>query len=249
LPIPAQAGQFKLYLDRADRQTEETPEGVTNIARYTLSVIPLMAGTFDMPRAVVPYLNTETGRIETAELPKLPLTVKESAAKHAAGAGTINLPANHQTTILTAEDHAENSALPWQIATSFLALAWLGTFGLWLRKRKQIRLDPKPVISTPKAVSPPPAHPLQARLLETFASRSLEEGLQQWESRHSIDDTVRAAVRAVQQLCYSRDKQFDDAQLHAMVEQAVATIRAAQTRGMPQQPDPWSPRRFSRKVE
>lgn len=237
LPTGELPKQFKFYFDRPELHKDVRSSGVEAVATYAVSAIPLTAGTFRIPALEIPYFDPDTGRMSTVKQPAVPLTV--SAPTHPrsptdvtpeappAPAGGEGLPAG--------------PARYWQAATGLFAALWLGTgLLLWRRGRGP---GPPPTPAARRA-----AHrtdqPHKDRLLEAFASPTLEEGLNAFERRHGRDDAVRDTVRAVQRRYYSRAKEQAPS-LEKAVDRAVAAIREARARGGEPVRDPWSPGAFT----
>lgn len=236
---------IKLYLDKAQRHTEENADGIVSIANYTVSVTPLAAGEFRMPTITIPYFDTLRGVIDKIELPGQTLTIKSSPSSAVA--------ATAPSTPTQKESSPSTSTLlwPWQLAALIFAVLWLITLILWQHARShaararqksgdaQISME-QPAYST--------LRPLQTLLLEAFGSQSLEQGLNEWEAAHGPDQELRNTVRAVQRLYYGNGKEkTDDADLQEAVHAAIKKIRA----DLRQQHTPentWSPASFTHRI-
>lgn len=235
---------IKLYLDKAQRHTEENADGMVSIANYTVSVTPLAAGEFRMPTITIPYFDTLRGVIDKIELPGQTLTVK-SGPSSAAVAPAPNIPTQKKSLLPT-------PALlwPWQLAALIFAVLWLITLILWRRTRSHAPPQQK-TGHTHVAIehsAPHTLRPLQTLLLEAFGSQSLEQGLTEWEATHGPDQELRNTVRAVQRLYYGYGKEkTDDADLQEAVHAAIKKIRA----DLQQQHTPentWSPASFTHRI-
>ncbi len=241
LPGLTAPANVKLYQDSAQRRTDETEDGLTNIATYILSVTPLAAGNFRLPPIRLSYFDPQRGVMDTAESPGQTLIVK-SGPKPATPTVTSPASASHSTT----ENH-EPSSLIWQITALTFAVLWLATLGLWLRARLALPPEKSVLKEIPGATRTfHAAHPLQAILLDAFGSPSLEQGLSEWEARFGVDQELRETVRAVQRLYYSKEK-VDEEKLRPAVQVAAARIRA----GTPTKQaiaDKWSPQAFTSRV-
>lgn len=239
LPGLTAPAQVKLYQDSAQRRTDETADGLTNVATYIVSATPLAAGSFRLPPIRLPYFDPQRGVMDTVESPGQTLIVK-TGPKPATPA--VAAPASRSTT----ENHG-TSALTWQITALTFAVLWLATLGLWLRARRI--LPPKNSMVKEMPVPTKTFHaarPLQTILLDAFGTPSLEQGLGEWEARFGVDQELRETVRTVQRLYYGKEK-VDEEKLRPAVQAAAAKIRA----GMPIEQavtDRWSPQAFTSRV-
>jgi hypothetical protein len=233
---------IKLYLDKAQRHTEENADGIISIANYTVSVTPLTAGEFHMPTITIPYFDTLRGVIDKIELPGQTLTVK-SGPSSAVVASAPNTPTQKESSLPT-------PALlwPWQLAALIFAVLWLITLILWQHARSHAAHTRQKTGDTQISIEQPAyrgLRPLQTLLLEAFGSQSLEQGLNEWEAAHGPDQELRNTVRAVQRLYYGYGKEkTDDADLQEVVHVAITKIRAAPRQDYTAE-NTWSPASFT----
>jgi hypothetical protein len=240
LPLPPLPPGIRVYGDHGQRGSETVTAGLTTVVTYTLSALPQSGGTFKLPPLRIPYFDTERGVMAVAELAEPSIEVP------AAGAATAPAAASANSTTAAATSTSTDSSRNWQIATLVFAALWVATLIILGRKSR-----PLPPVAeqnaAPSRAPIPPAnhHPLQAQLLAAFHSRTLEQGLSAWETRHGVNPGLRDTVRAVQQLCYGNDRNADSAALSRAVADAIAKIRAAAPRGAPVANDPWRPESFA----
>ncbi|MEQ6340799.1 MAG: BatD family protein [Gammaproteobacteria bacterium] len=239
LPGLAAPAQVKLYQDNAQRRTDETADGLTNVATYILSVTPLAAGNFRLPPIRLRYFDPQRGVMDTVESPGQTLLVN-------AGPKPVTPAVAAPASRSTAKIH-DTSSLAWQITALTFAVLWLATLGLWLRARRTPPLKKSLVKEMPGETKTfRTAHPLQAILLDAFGAPSLEQGLGEWEARFGVDQELRETVRTVQRLYYGKQK-VDEEKLRPTVQAAVARIHA----GAPIKQaiaDRWSPQAFTSRV-
>lgn len=242
LPFAPQQENFKLYFDPPERRLEILPDGgVDSIAVYSGYLMPLAAGTFTAPALELPYVDTGREQVGAAALPGQMLEVAAGApapaAEPAAPAAATPAAAPAQPT-----GPDESSALTvWQAATAVFSLAWLVTLFLWWRRPVARRPRRR---HTATAVTASPGQVLKERLLAALGNaHTLEQGLRGWEHGHGTDEEVRAAVRAVQRLCYHPGMPADEAAAQASVARALAGLSR---REIPADtpPDPWAPQAF-----
>lgn len=241
LPGLAAPAQVKLYQDNAQRRTDETADGLTNVATYIVSVTPLAAGSFRLPPIRLPYFDPQRGVMDTVESPGQTLLVK-TGPKPATPAVATPAPASRSTM----ENHG-TSTLTWQITALTFAVLWLATLGLWLRAWRI--LPPKNSMAKEMPVPTKTFHaarPLQAILLDAFGTPSLEQGLVAWEARFGVDQELRETVRTVQRLYYGKEK-VDEEKLRPAVQAAATKIRTGIT-VQQEVADKWSPQAFTSRV-
>ena len=107
---------LKLYPDPARYHTEQTSVGIMDAADYTLSIMPLFAGEYELPPIRVPYFDPDSGRAALVELPGQNITV---------AAGAIPQPdsvlAAEPTASTTVEQQQGiSSDRRWQLATAVM---------------------------------------------------------------------------------------------------------------------------------
>lgn len=231
-PVPG----LQLYVDRPLRDTEETAAGLLQTARYTLTAIPLQAGSYRLPDVQLPYFDPEAGQAQMATAPGPAFDVQANPAAPSPPAATAAAdPPGDQRA-----GHAI-SARPWIIASTSLLILWLATLALWFRQRSRQRH---------RALSPRgnrhgnPARPLEAELLDAFGAPALALGLRQFEAHHGINPALRDTVQRVQRLYYGPTQEAPSAELRAAVRQAVQMLRTAR-RAVPAAANPWLPESFT----
>jgi len=236
---------IKLYLDNAQRQVEEHADGIVSITNYTVSVTPLAAGEFRMPTIRIPYFDPQRGIADVAESSGQTLIVKTGPQPAAV---TPTTSASPQIKSASADS---GISWTWKITTIIFAALWLTTLTLWLRARalassrtpQEKTLENKTTPAQPETLT---LRPLQTMLLEAFQSQSLEQGLNDWEANHGIDQELRKIVRAVQRLYYGKEK-IDDASLQSAVRTAITRIHA-NVKVLPLSKNKWDPESFTHRA-
>ena len=241
LPLAAMPAHIKVYSDHAQRKTETVTGGLTSVVQYTLSVLPQSGGTFKLPPIRIPYFDTKRGAMAVAEAAGATLIVPAAVAAPTPTVDKTTTGSVHQTATTGAD-----KLLWWQLTTLLFAVLWIATMiRLWTRPRTAF---PETVQAAPPVQEPPPPaihHPLQAQLLAAFGSRTLEQGLDEWERHHGGDAQLRDTVRAVQHLCYGQDRDPDTGALARRVEQVAAKIRGCTSQQDNVVGDPWRPEAFT----
>ncbi len=248
LPLPPVPKAIKLYADQAQRESEVHETGVTTQVRYGFSAMPQQGGKFILPPLTIPYFNTERGELDVMELAGPALEVEAAADTAVATQAATLTSAAPRIDAGSNAPHAHDAVRPWQISTAVFALLWLASAALlwrWRARRPATVTQHKPARTHAKD-TPPAQHPLQARLLAAFGSRSLELGLREWEQTNGREAALRETVQAVQRLCYGKERERTAAtpQLQQAVEKAVTIIRHGMAPTQTQR-DMWRPESFS----
>lgn len=241
LPLGAAPDGIRLYSDRGERSDEPGTDALESVMTYTLSALPQHGGDFRLPPLRIPYFDPARGVLDVAELPGPRLHVASAPAAEPA----LEPAAANGVRAAGAADETEVKLVRrWQnIALAFAAL-WLLTLTR-LRRRTQPPAPPANAGTTPRPAPPPShPHPLKARLLGAFGSRTLEQGLNAWETVHGVDVPLRETVRAVQRLCYGQGGGADDSLIRA-VEDAVQRIAGTAAPAAEEGGDPWQPQAFA----
>lgn len=227
---------LQLYVDRPRRETEETPAGLVQVARYTLTAIPLTAGKHRLPDVHITYFDSELGRLQAVTATGPTFEVDRSAM---APASTQTVAPAQTPSMTSLGDRM--AALPWIILSLLLFLLWLITLLLWRRSNSK-KQRPGPTSVEPRRGNP--SRPLEAKLLDAFSAPSLVIGLREFETRHGINETLRNTVQRVQRLYYGPTKAEPSDDLPAAVDQVVHMVsRLGRTSATP--PNPWSPETFT----
>ncbi|MCC6209342.1 MAG: BatD family protein [Gammaproteobacteria bacterium] len=241
LPLPSATDAFKIYFDPPHRRLETGADGgVDSIAEYVGYLMPLAAGSFATPALELSYFDAEHGAIKHAVLPAETLRIAPGEAP----AEGPSLPAAETAASPRTAAAAEPPApAPWRSATIVFLIAWLITLALWWRQSlRPANTRRKPIGSPPLATAR--GHAQKQRLLAALGdARTLEQGLRDWERRHGADPDLRAAVLAVQRLCYRPAEPGDEQRAAEIVDHAIAGMRepaAGETGTI----DPWSPAAF-----
>jgi hypothetical protein len=240
LPITAATNEFKVYFDPPERRLETRPDGgVDSIAVYQGYLMPFAAGALTAPALDLPYFDAARGTVEHVTLPGQPLQVAAGAPAAEETAPALPAVMPSAPTRPAAEAAAAGSAIVWQIAAAVLSILWLVTLALW--RHQTTRRGERRA----KAERVSAGHPLQQRLLAALGgARTLEQGLRDWERRNGSDETVRAAVRAVQRLCYRPGDGDAAGDARPVVERAIGAMRGRRPADHAVPDDGWSPQAF-----
>ncbi len=232
---------LKLFPDPARYHTQQDSSGIMDAADYSLGIMPLAAGEFELPAIRVPYFDPERGQAALVELPGRTISV---------AAGTLPQPASDITDTAVNAAGAAAAEVPsgigiWHISTLVLALLWLSTLYLWRRQPNRTKVS---TLSEAPAAGPAKdeRQPLQQQLLAAMNSRTLEQGVQQWLQHQPDDRVVLDAVRAVQRFYYGHGEQ-SEADVQAKVQQALSLIKKTPVPSQSNTSDPWRAESFSQR--
>lgn len=150
-PLPQQYPPgIRSYPDRALRNTETTPAGVTATLQQITALVPVQSGSLRLPEMTIPWWNTTTDTLETAVLPARSFQVLGGAAP---------LPSPPETPLQAETEPGQASGQAtapgakvspfWLWGTLVFATLWLTTTMLWWRARNAV-----PVPRTPTADKP-----------------------------------------------------------------------------------------------
>ncbi len=141
-------GDFKIYPDQAEMHNQTGRDGVLGIRQEKRAMIPNKAGEYVLPAVELKWWNTQTGKMEIAELPErvinvLPGTEKVSPdqAEEVLSNDFISEPVDTEAPIVG----QRKNIWPW--VSLVLALGWLSTTLFWWKQRhKKENLEIKPDI-------------------------------------------------------------------------------------------------------
>jgi len=238
LPFPT---GLKVYSESGPREIVEGSNNGSTTITYRYFIMPLQAGAFQLPDLTIPYFDPERSAMSHVTLSGQQFTVTAAplpVAQHslANGALPIQQPVENKTA---------DSALPWKLTTLIVILAWLGTALVWWRQHQtKSTAEVEHVQSKPSVEDT--THPLQAQLLTIFGTRTLDQGLQQWEAQHGVDDEIRATVIQIQQYYYGPQKnEMPNEHLQKQVNHLVQKINSKHN--TKNHTDSWQPEAFTAK--
>ncbi len=139
---------FKIYPDQAEMHNQTGRDGVLGIRQEKSAMIPNKAGEYVLPAVELKWWNTQTGKMEIAELPERVINVLPGSGEvlpdqmeETLSAEFISEPVNTEAPIV---DQRKNI---WPWVSLLLALGWLSTVLFWWKQRyKKENLEIKPDI-------------------------------------------------------------------------------------------------------
>ncbi|HET8707955.1 MAG TPA: hypothetical protein VFM46_16750, partial [Pseudomonadales bacterium] len=134
---------YKIYPDKPQTDEKSGAQGIESTHKEALAVVPTNSGAITLPATKIYWWNTETDKLEIAELHSKTLMV--GGATNAAPT-TITPPPSPAEAEQAVAPTPEPTPLPvsaqndhvriWQAACATLALLWMATIGLYLHARK-----------------------------------------------------------------------------------------------------------------
>jgi len=239
LPMLQSTNRYQLYHDRPRITTDATSaDGLRHRATYNISLLPHQSGALTTPDIEINYFDSHLGILSTARLPGQQIMV---------GAALSNTKTAPNQPASGARATA-NSQAWWQPLALALGAGWLlslAAFAVYAKKQRQQKRAAAPsLVPSPSAHTQKHCHPQQQLLLDAFASRTLQQGLQRWQQQHGDDIEISNCVKAVQKQCYGNGPTVD--------MQTVSTIATKICNTPPRTnntPSPWHPKSFSRSIE
>ncbi len=239
-PIQFPAG-LKVYSESDTRKIVEESNDGSSTVTYRYFIMPLEAGTYRIPDITIPYFDPERSIMSQVTLVGQPFTVTAAPLPATQTAFSNEEP----LTQTAAENEIASSALPWKLATLIVTLAWLATALIVWRQHQNKKATKTEPAQIAHAVTDS-IHPLQAELLAVFGTRTLDQGQQQWEALHGVDDEMRAIIIQVQQHYYGSQKnKMANDHLQKQIDSLIQKIKRKQI--IEDHSDNWRPEAFTAK--
>ncbi|VAW87019.1 hypothetical protein MNBD_GAMMA16-587 [hydrothermal vent metagenome] len=233
LSFPA-SDNLKIYTGQGQLDRLEHKDFVEFKMNYILSVLPKAAGKATLPTLTLNYFDTESESLQTLTIPSPDFTVL--AATHTQQIDT----AISSEKVTQEKNEFAPKVFLWQISTVTLLLIWFSTLYYFMRtpKNKQTSDTPNPTSKTTNL------HPHVAELTQAFGSRTLEEGLQQWEKINIPSIALRSLVKTIQAHYYAHSEKRSEDELKTKTTQAIEIIKAGKN-NKNISIDRWSPEAFT----
>ena len=128
--------ELKAYPDQPVLQEQKKVEGLIAFREEKIALIPSKAGTYPLPAIEIPWFNTQTQKLEIAKIPEETLTTAAVATQpEPTPAPTFTPLETTKTDSVAIADSYQNTPI-WLWVSIFLALGWLITLIVFLRKRR-----------------------------------------------------------------------------------------------------------------
>jgi len=218
---------------QAEAPSFEEDDGIFTTVHYRMQMLPSRGGRFQLPAITLPYFDNVSGQLATTSIDESILDVTAPPKDDHAVSSPLPEGGHHRI------GDSGPSAVTWQLISLGLFLLWIGTLlTVWWTRR-----------SPPLATQPPSRQDLNSgtpgeRLLRAMGTRTLEAGLQRWETQLGIDQTRRDVVRAVQQARYAGKGSDTESALHSAVDQVLKHLPKIAAKQDQEPLDPWCPEHF-----
>ena len=128
--------ELKAYPDQPVLQEQKKVEGLIAFREEKIALIPSKSGTYPLPAIEIPWFNTQTQKLEIAKIPEETLTTAAVATQpEPAPAPTFTPLETTKMDSVAIADSYQNTPI-WLWVSIFLALGWLITLIVFLRKRR-----------------------------------------------------------------------------------------------------------------
>lgn len=137
---------FKQYPDQAVLSDVKNTDGITGTRQEKTAIIPNKAGVYTLPEVKLPWWNTQTQRMEYAQLPERQITILAALGSTADILDLAPAPLGIDESEVSAgtQDRQEfaqpepksQGSLLWQGISTLLAVLWLLTLFLWWQSRR-----------------------------------------------------------------------------------------------------------------
>lgn len=134
--------QLKAYPDQPVLQEQKKVDGLIAFREEKIALIPSKAGNFNLPAIEIPWFNTKSQTLEIAKIPEVILSSAEVATQTESEVKPASIPVTPLTSVETPKIDSTNliesyeQTKVWLWVSVFLAIGWLTTIVLFLRKRK-----------------------------------------------------------------------------------------------------------------
>lgn len=146
---------LKFYPDQPKLTENKTTAGIIAFREEKIAFIPSKDGKYSLPEVSVDWFNIETGKMQTATLPQMQVTVtgeKQSAKTETEIETETNVAVNNSAVYNTLKPETKiftSSNRIWQGLSLFFALAWLITLFIFFKKKTR----PQSSTTDKKAIS------------------------------------------------------------------------------------------------
>lgn len=135
--VMQEMNDFKSYPDQPELHNQSSNEGVLGIRQEKSAIIPNKAGEFVLPAVEMTWWNTQTGKMETAQLPERVINVIPSTSAEEPAVVVDNSQQEPtEVSPLVSADSRIQSASYWPWVSLILAVAWLLTLLAWWKAKR-----------------------------------------------------------------------------------------------------------------
>ncbi|MFT5396742.1 MAG: hypothetical protein ACI85N_001947 [Gammaproteobacteria bacterium] len=145
--------ELKQYPDQPEFDESNNADGYIGVRRDKMAIIPTKGGDYTLPAIKIPWWNTDTDKMEVAELPERNIHIEGSTAPVAVDNVVKQQTTIDQATATESENNNQNNLAPitltkeeplWKWVSLFLLVLWLLTVVFfWRSKRNGSDTDTK----------------------------------------------------------------------------------------------------------
>ena len=142
---------LKQYPDQPEFDESNNADGYIGVRRDKMAIIPTEGGDYTLPAIKIPWWNTDTDKMEVAELPERQIHIEGSTASVPVDNAVKQQTTTNQATATESENNEQNNLAPitltkeepvWKWLSLCLLVLWLLTVILfWRSKRNSSVID------------------------------------------------------------------------------------------------------------
>ncbi len=148
-------GNLKQYPDQAKLDEQKTALGIISSREEKVAMMPSQAGDYTLPAIEIPWWNTETERMEMANLPArtIKILAADNAPQTISPVATLPISSGNESASPLKTSLIEQPVKNhWFWLNIFLAIGWVGTIiAWWLTRRRNSHIPAKPNTLSKKA--------------------------------------------------------------------------------------------------
>jgi len=136
---------LKQYPDQPEFDESNNADGYIGVRRDKMAIIPTEGGDYTLPAIKIPWWNTDTDKMEIAELPERNIHIEDSIAAVAADNVIKQQATTDQDTVVESGNNNQSNLAPitltkeepiWKWVSLFLLVLWLLTVILFWRSKR-----------------------------------------------------------------------------------------------------------------
>ena len=145
LPLEQNPQGYKLYPDQPEQSNHADAQGITGTRTETMAIVPSRAGELILPAIEVTWWDTETDRLQKAELPEQIIYVQAADGSKPPATPESDAPPARENNDTAMDADAppigptnspeDTGSFIWPLLTGLFGLLWLTFLGLWWRAR------------------------------------------------------------------------------------------------------------------
>ncbi len=187
---------LKQYPDQPEFEESNNTDGYIGVRRDKMAIIPTEEGDYTLPAIKIPWWNTDTDKMEIAELPERNIHIEGSTAPVPENNVTKQQSTTDQAGATDLENNQQNNLAPitltkeephWKWVSLFFFVLWLLTVILfWRSKRNTSAVDTKAEVNISKRKQ---LKKIQ-QACKSNAKKETQQALLDWANSHWPDKTI-----------------------------------------------------------